>query len=81
MKITNLNGAIHRLPNNYQRKFISICLSSVMIMSISACNEEATTQVTDETLETAEALVMVNPADLGQQQTTDASYGPYGFRQ
>ncbi len=81
MKITNLNEAIHRLPNNYQRKFISICLSGAMLLTLSACNEESATQITDETLSSAETLAMINPADLGQHQTPDASYGPYGYRQ
>ena len=81
MKITNLSWAIHRLTNKYQRKFITICLSSAMILTISACNEESTSAITDETLNSAETLAMINPADLGQHQTPDASYGPYGYRQ
>ncbi len=52
-----------------------------MLLTLSACNEESVTEITDETLESAETLAMTNPADLGQQQTTDASYGPYGYRQ
>ena len=81
MKITNLSSAIHRLTNNYQRKFITICFSSVMILTISACNEESTSAVTDETLSSAETLAMINPVDLGQHQTPDANHGPYGYRQ
>ncbi len=80
MKITNLSRAIHRLTSNNQRKFITICFSGAMLLTLSACNEESVTEVTDETLESAEALVMVNPADLGQQQTTDVDHGPYGYR-
>ena len=81
MKITNYSRAIHRLTNNYQRKFITVCFSGAMLLTLSACNEESVTEVTDETLETAEALVMTDPADLGQQQTTDVDHGPYGYRQ
>jgi len=81
MKITNLSRAIHRLSSNNQRKFITICFSGAMLLTLSACNEESVTEVTDETLESAETLAMINPADLGQQQTTDVSHGPYGYRQ
>jgi YVTN family beta-propeller protein len=86
MKISNLSRQINSLTNNKQRRIIATCFSGVLIMGVSACNEESVSEITDatitdETLMSAETLVKTNPTDMGQHQTLDHDHGPYGYRQ
>jgi len=86
MKISTLKNKTRNLTNTNYRQVSAICLSGVLVLSVSACNEESLSEVTDATsvdavLMDAETSSITNPADMGQQQTTDASHGPYGYRQ
>jgi len=86
MKISNLKNKARNLTNTNYRQVSAICLSGVLVLSVSACNEESLSEITDATsvdaaLMDAETLSITNPANLGQQQTTDENYGPYGYRQ
>ena len=86
MNSSNLQNKASDLANTIKRQVISIFLCGVVAMSVSACNEESLSETTDATsvdaaLMDVETLSIINPADLGQQQTTDAGHGPYGYRQ
>ncbi|MBE9563618.1 MAG: hypothetical protein IMF17_00130, partial [Proteobacteria bacterium] len=78
MKSTNLSRAINYLTSNNKKHVAAICLGGVMVMGLSACNEEA---VSEETILSAEEAALINPSDLAQEQTVDRSHGPYGYRQ
>jgi len=78
MKNTNLSRTIRCLTGINQRKIAAICLGGVLVLGLSACNDESDS---DETLDSAEASVLVNPTDLAQRQTIDEGHGPYGYRQ
>ena len=80
MKNSNLNRS-HDLANNKQRKLAAICICGLLTVSLSACNEESASETTVATLESAETLARINPADLAQKQTPDLNHGPYGYRQ
>ena len=87
----NLSRTIKSLTSNKQRQVVAICFSGVLVMSVSGCNEEAVSEVTDTsstaatttaaTLESAEILAKINPTDLAQQQTLEPDHGRYGYRQ
>ena len=78
MKNSNLSRSIKCLTGKNTRQIAAICLGGVLVMGLSACNEET---ATDETLESAEISALTNPTDLAQLQTTDKNHGPYGYRQ
>jgi DNA-binding beta-propeller fold protein YncE len=79
MKAEILNNSIHR-PNKL-RLAMAICMSGAMVVSLSACNEEAASELADALTENAEALSITSPADLAQKQTPEKNHGPFGFRQ
>ncbi len=63
-------------------KFLAYCVTGMMAISISACNNETVDEVTEEiTLEDAETASRSNPVDLSQLQTTSHGHGPLGYRQ
>ena len=67
--------------SGYLRRVIVFSLSGALFMGLSACNEEAETEVADALAENAEALTISHPVNLAQHQTTDKHHGPFGFRQ
>ena len=81
MKKSNLNRSINNLTNIKQKQVSAIFLSGVLALSLSACNEESVSEITNETLESAETAAKINPTDLAQEQTPDHNHGPYGYRQ
>jgi len=81
MKISHLSRAMHTLTNNHRKQITVICCSGALIMSLSACNEESADTTTGTTLESAETLAKINPADLAQHQHPAHDHGPFGYRQ
>ena len=86
MKNYNLSRTIKYLTSKKQNQFMAICFSGVLTMGLSACNEEQLSETSDATitaatLESAETLAKINPADLAQQQTLEHDHGQYGYRQ
>ena len=70
MKISNSIRRFSILINNKQRQVVAICFSGVLAMSVSGCNEETVSEITDTTttdaiiaaatLESAETLAKIN---------------------
>ena len=77
MKNSNSNQSIKSLTGKYKRQLATICFSSVLALGLSGCNDEATT---DDTALSAESAALINPTDLSQHQTVDHNHGPYGYR-
>ena len=77
MKNSNLSRTIKCLTSNNKRQIAAVCLGGILVMGLSACNEET---ATDETIVSAETAALINPTDLAQQQTIDHNHGPYGYR-
>lgn len=78
MKILDLSRINISLTGKNKRQLAAICFGSVLVMGLSACNEET---ASDETLESAAISALINPADLAQKQTIDTDHGKYGYRQ
>ena len=81
MKISQFSMTINLLIKNYLRQIAAICFTGVITLGLSACNDKSTVSTTDTTVEDAETLAKINPADLAQQQSPVDNHGPFGFRQ
>jgi len=76
MKAVNTN---HRA--NTLRQAIALCLGGVLVLTLSACNDETIDEVTDALADNAEAQTLSSPANVAQKQTSDKHHGPFGYRQ
>ena len=81
IKTNEIKPGHSKIRSGYLGRAIALSLSGALVIGLSACNEETTTEITDALVEDAEALAISNPTDLAQHQTMDKHHGPFGFRQ
>lgn len=81
MKIRNLSRLINNLPSINSRKIASYGFSGLLVIGLTACNEESIDTAVDMADADAETLVRINPTNLSQHQQPVHNHGPYGYRQ
>jgi hypothetical protein len=94
MTIRNKNKQLNSMTGGRYGRITAICLTGLLVMSVSGCNEDSIEEVvdaaTDDDLTTSianksttdvDVLTQAFPADMGQQQTHHKHHGHLGYRQ
>lgn len=81
MKTREIQADHSSTRSDYLKRIIALSLSGALVIGLSACNDDGSSDVSDALTESAEVLSISEPTDLAQHQTRDGHHGPFGYRQ